>query len=289
MSERGLLDEWPELLARRATFRDTLAAYEPLLAAWAAWPADRVAPLALDRTACHAVWRRGIPLLASAAPALDPVALEPVVGAGLDFLAAAGEDLDAIQRFAEAWDRREVEPRELFPEAGRLGAAPLQARLGLSHECLGFLAYAALRPALGAFFRECRAHVADAPWDLGVCPFCGAPPGFSDVLEEGPRRLSCHVCGGGFRFVRLQCCYCGSRDARDVVRLQAEEKEEGYAIVACRSCRGYLKELDRRLRWNGGSALVEDWGSPHLDVVARRAGYWRAVPTLIDLRPPAPE
>jgi len=66
--------------------------------------------------------------------------------------------------------------------------------------------------------------------------------------------------------------------------LRAEEKDEGYSISTCKACHGYLKEVDRRLRWNAGSALVEDWGSPHLDLFAHRAGYWRAIPTLIQLK-----
>ena len=70
----------------------------------------------------------------------------------------------------------------------------------------------------------------------------------------------------------------------DEIRLVPEGlEEEGYAVTACKSCGGYLKELDRRVRWNGGRALVEDWGSPHLDLVARREGYWRPVPVLVAL------
>jgi hypothetical protein len=45
----------------------------------------------------------------------------------------------------------------------------------------------------------------------------------------------------------------------------------------------YLKELDRRIRWNAGSALVEDWGSPHFDMVAVNEGYWRPIASLIQL------
>jgi len=66
-------------------------------------------------------------------------------------------------------------------------------------------------------------------------------------------------------------------------RVSSKDQEEGYSIAACRRCRGYVKELDRRVRWNGRSALVEDWGSPHFDLVARRAGYWRGIPSLIDV------
>jgi formate dehydrogenase maturation protein FdhE len=71
-----------------------------------------------------------------------------------------------------------------------------------------------------------------------------------------------------------------------MVRLVAEGAEEGYFVEACRSCRGYLKGVDRRQRWNAGAPVVEDWASPHLDVYATRQGFWRATPSLVHLLPP---
>jgi hypothetical protein len=46
-------------------------------------------------------------------------------------------------------------------------------------------------------------ELGDSVWGLGVCPFCGAPPGFGDLVEEGRRRLACHYCGGGWIRVGL--------------------------------------------------------------------------------------
>jgi FdhE protein len=156
-------------------------------------------------------------------------------------------------------------------------------RLGLTAEAFGFLACAGVRPVLERYFAECRAHLAEGLWSLGVCPFCGAPPGFTDIVENGGRRLACHFCGGAWMFERLRCPFCGTVEAKHCVKFQAEGSEEGYLISACKACKAYVKEVDRRLRWNCGSALVEDWGSPHLDVLAHRAGYWRAVPTVVEL------
>jgi FdhE protein len=160
------------------------------------------------------------------------------------------------------------------------------AAAGVSGELLGFLACASLRPILEAYFAECRPHLAEGTWSLGTCPFCGAPPAFADLIEDGRRRLACHLCGGGWIFSRACCPFCGTVAARDLIRLLPDGTEEGYAVEACRPCGGFVKELDRRVRWNGGSALVEDWGSPHLDLVAERAGYRRAVPTLVQLQRP---
>jgi formate dehydrogenase maturation protein FdhE len=212
--------------------------------------------------------------------------LDEVLGPALDLLAGLEEDLTPLREFAEAWDLGQIKPSALLPEHGRIGAVEIQERCHLSQDALALLAAVGLRPALEAYFAECRPHVEGSGWDLGICPCCGAPPGFADLLEDGRRQLVCHVCGAVWIFGRLMCPFCGNRTAKDFVRLLAEDKDEGFAINACRACRGYIKELDRRVRWNAGSALVEDWGSPHLDLIAYRQGYWRPIPTLVQLAPP---
>lgn len=224
-------------------------------------------------------------MLAAAPPDIAHEPLEALLGPALEVLAGFDED---VGDFAEAWDRGEIGPSGLFPEPGRIGSVEVQERSHLSQDAVAFLAVAGLRPPLAAYFAECRAHVAGSAWDRGVCPCCGAPPGFADLLDDGRRQLACHLCGTTWAFARLVCPLCGNRTAAEFVRLLAEDADEGYAIGACRSCRGYVKELDRRVRWNAGSALVEDWGSPHLDLIAHRQEYWRPIPTLIQLAPPPP-
>ena len=88
---------------------------------------------------------------------------------------------------------------------------------------------------------------------------------------------------GAWGFAKLRCPLCGVEGTKDLNRLQAEGEDAGYAISGCRACRGYLKELDRRERWNGGPPVLEDWASPHLDVAARRAGFSKPLPALLDL------
>ena len=281
-----LLSEWENLLQRRPALRETLEPFSDVFSAWAAWAPGEIAPLRWTKEACHACWSKGQPLLAEAPPVISADSLENVLGSGVDVLAALEED---VREFAEAWDRGEIGPAGLFPQRGRIGSIEVQERGQLSQEALTFLAVAGLRPAFAAYFAECRQHLEAGEWDLGICPCCGAPPGFADLVEDGRRQLACHLCATSWTFARLVCPLCGNRTTRDFVRLLAEDADEGYAIGACRACRGYVKELDRRLRWNAGSALVEDWGSPHLDLIAHRQDYWRPIPTLIQLAPPAPD
>jgi hypothetical protein len=252
--------------------------------AWAEWQGDRPAPLRWSAETCRACWSKGVPLLAQAPPSIAADSLESLLDSALEVLVRLEED---VREFARAWDDGEIGPSALFPERGRIGSIEGQERSRLSQDALAFLAVVGLRPALAAYFAECRQYAEESEWDLGICPCCGAPPGFADLLEDGRRQLACHVCSMSWTFARLVCPFCGTRAAADFLRLMAEDAEEGYAVGACRSCRGYVKELDRRVRWNAGCGLVEDWGSPHLDLIAHRQEFWRPIPTLIQLVPPA--
>jgi FdhE protein len=287
MASLDLRDAWADLLRRRPAFQPALDVYGRLIEAMSRWvPGEETPPSPWVPEDCVARWERGVPLLAEAPLALPRAGAEELLAPVLEILAALGpETATAVQRFSELWDRGEAGPEDLLPAPGRLGSASLERAAQLSPALLGLLSYASLRPFLEVCMAPARAWLPEGLWRQGVCPYCGAPPGFGDVLEDGRRRLACHLCGGGWIFSRVQCPFCGNDRAREMGRLLPEGSDEGYAIETCQSCRGYLKGLDRRVRWNGGPALIEDWGSPHLDLAARRAGHWRPLPTLIDVEP----
>jgi len=270
--------EWIDLLQRRPSFRGALEPLGRVITAWESWTRGPRA-LRCDSAGARRLWENGEPLLALATPPMAPEEVEPLLQPALDFLAG----LEDTRVFVEAWDRGAIGPASLLPADGRFGSPELQERSRLTEVALAFLALSALRPALTAFFAECRPLVADGFWDRGVCPCCGGPPGCADLLEDGRRQLACHLCDTRWTFPRLVCPLCGSRATDDLVRLIAEGADEGFAIAACRACRGYVKEIDRRSRWNAGPAIVEDWGTPHLDLIADRQGYWRPIPTLVQL------
>jgi Protein involved in formate dehydrogenase formation len=282
----GLRAEWQEMLTRRRAMGDALALWTPVLEGWSGWQDPGVEPLKWSAEECRERWDRGVPLLAESAPIITPESLEDVLGPLMERLAASGpDDALALGRFAEAWDAGRIGPASLFPASGKDAAALLLEETGLSGHLAGFLAHAGLRPALETFFSSVRA-LPDGAWDRGFCPWCGGLPSYGDLLEDGRRRLSCHLCGGAWTAARLRCPFCQAWQSGDMVRLVGGGAEEGYFIEACLACRGYLKGLDRRERWNAASPLVEDWGSPHLDYYAAREGYWRATPSLAQLLPP---
>jgi FdhE protein len=277
------------MLARRRAMGDALALWTSVLDGWRSWDDTGVTPLGWSGEECLERWERGVPLLAEAAPAIAPESLEELLGPLMERLAAAGpDDALALGRFAAAWDAGTIGPASLFATSGKDGAPALQDEAGLPAHLAGFLAHAGLRPALETFFSRVRT-LPEGSWDRGFCPWCGGLPSYGDLLEDGRRRLSCHLCGAAWTAARLRCPFCQAWQSGDMVRLVAEGAEEGYFVEACLSCRGYLKGVDRRERWNAASPLVEDWASPHLDYYAAREGYWRGTPSLAQLLPPDPD
>src|SRR5439155_680298 len=248
MTIASLKEEWADLLSRRAELRGTLSVYDDLFDAWERWTPGRLTPLGWGREDCRRRWERGGPLLAAAPPPIRADELEELLAAAMERVVVLANDArPSLGRLAEAWDRGEIAPAALFPAPGRVGSRAVEEASGLAPEVAAFLAYGCLRPALDHYFTACRQHLDEHVWKVGVCPFCGSPAGFSDVLEHGQRRLACHLCGGGWTFARTRCPHCGNERSRDLVRLEPEDRDQGYLILGCNGCKAYLKELDRRV------------------------------------------
>jgi len=283
----ALMADWQALLARRPALGEPLRFWTAILEGWAGWkPPASLVPLAWSADECRGRWARGVSLLAEARPVIPSASVEELLGPVMERLAADGpEAVEAFQRLALAWDEGQIGASALLPAPDRDPAAWLLDRFGLGAHLGAFLPVTALRPALEIYFDGVRA-LPDGVWTRGSCPWCGGAAGYGDLLEDGRRRLSCHLCGGAWIAARLRCPFCESWNSRDLARLVAEDLEAAYFIEGCRACRGYVKGVDRRQRWNAGPPLVEDWGSPHLDLHAAREGYWRATPSLAHLLPP---
>jgi FdhE protein len=253
-----------------------------IVEAWAQWEPRGDAP-AWTRAQCEERWRRGVPVLAETALEIEPADVEDLLAIAMEAVTATKPDEAAGMRtLADEWDAGRLAPRAFLPTRGAVGEVAAHA-LGIRPAIVAFLGYAGFRPAIAWALRGAREVATDGVWSLGICPFCGAPPGFGDIVEDGRLRLSCHVCAGVWVFSRVRCPLCGADGPRDLARLEPGGADEAYFIGACTRCKGYVKHVDRRQRWNARGAVVEDWGSPHLDLAARQAGYWRPIPTLLDV------
>jgi hypothetical protein len=277
-----LRDDWADLLDRRRTLASSLVPYGPIVEAWAQWEPPDDAP-SWDASVCEASWRAGVPLLAASPLALEAPDVEDMLAVAMEAVTAARpEDAAGMRRLADEWDAGQLDPSAFFPTRGAIADAVSQ-RLAIRSAVAGFLAYAGLRPALAWGFTNARPLLLEHVWTPGVCPFCGAPPAFGDIIEDGRLSLTCHLCAGAWIFSRVRCPLCGADGPHDLTRLEPGGPDEAYSISGCSRCKGSVKQVDRRQRWNARAPLVEDWGSPHLDMAARRAGYWRPIPTLLEV------
>jgi FdhE protein len=258
-------------LAPMAAFREEVAA------ALAASGAAAVAPPRLDAYAAD--HRRGVPLLASAAAAVD---LAPA-GALLERLVAALSRGDVPPKLAE--DLRQLQPGGGGPAGaaviswltGRGEAPPSHAGLW---RFLGWSALSrALRPALDAF----EAWRDDAAWQRPECPACGAAPAMAQLPGGAGglarRRLACGCCATRWGFARLGCPYCGNAEPDRLGALEIEEEPE-LRIDTCGACTGYLKTYVGEGR---EGLLLGDWTTLHLDLLARERGFERRGASLYDL------
>jgi hypothetical protein len=286
MAILDLRDDWADLLKRRSALFNSLVPYHAIVDAWAQWEPSAEAP-GWDARECEARWKRGVPLLAETAIEIDAADVEDLFAVGMEAVTATRpQEAAGMRTLADEWDAGRIGPRAFLPAPA--GIAHEAARqLGLRADVVAFVACAGLRPMLEWALRGARSAEVDGAWSLGSCPYCGAPPAFGDIVEDGRLQLSCHVCGGTWIFSRVRCPLCGADGPRDLARLEPSGADEAYFIAACTRCRGYVKQIDRRQRWNARTPVVEDWGSPHLDLAARQAGYRRAIPTLLDVADPA--
>ena len=281
-----LREDWTDVLDRRRAFATSLIPYTPVLEAWAQWEPPADSP-EWNAASASERWRSGVPLLASSPLAFEPADVEDVLAIAMEAVTATRpQEAEGMRRLADEWDAGRVELTTFLPTQGGIGDS-LARQLAIRPAIVALLTCAGLRPALEWSLRGARGLLAEGVWSLGVCPFCGAPPGFADILEDGRRQLTCHLCGGAWIFSRVRCPLCGADGPGDLSRLDPGGADEAYFIAGCTRCKGYVKELDRRQRWNARTGLVEDWGSPHLDLAARRAGYWRPIPTLLEVASPA--
>jgi hypothetical protein len=279
--------EWADLLRRRERLATSLAPYGVIVEAWTLWEPSSMTEITLTADECARCWRDGVPLLAVTRPDIPAADVEDLMTSAMEAVTAVRPEFSAsMRRLADEWAAGRVGPAAFLPSPGAIAAAASQA-LSLPPEVAAFLACAGLRPALELALEPARAYLTDGAWGRGTCPFCGAPPAFADIVEDGRRRLSCHVCGGAWIFSRARCPLCGADASHDLLRLEPEGTDAAYFILGCTRCRGYVKEIDRRQRGDAKSPVIEDWGSPHVDLLARREGYRRPVPTLLEVATPS--
>jgi FdhE protein len=95
--------------------------------------------------------------------------------------------------------------------------------------------------------------------------------------EEGARWLVCGRCDAEWRFQRLECPFCGTRDQGNLAYFSGGQGL--YRLYVCEECKGYIKAID--LRHSQSEVLLPlEWiGTLDMDRQACELGYRPGEPT----------
>ncbi len=199
-----------------------------------------------------------------------------------DFAAGgAGEPARNVRRVLE---QGEIEPGSLMRASLLRQQEPIRMRathLGVSPDLVWLVAELSVGPLahrlqhaalVSAETADPKALAATRSWSRGHCPACRSWPAFAESWS-GHRHLRCSFCGADWCPPEETCVYCdrggnGFLTAADGDRLTRR-------LEFCRSCGGYLKQVDVEAPTPFALLPVLDLKTSDLDVGAVGRGYGR--------------
>jgi len=195
------------------------------------------------------------------------------------------EDVD---RISQAIEGGELDLRELFQKAAaedRTYMVEVSVKLKLQGGLLFFLAENSLQPIFEAYAQKLKEYVDQEEWWRSYCPICGSKPVMAELIgHERKKFLICSCCGYEWRFMRTKCPFCENEERRAFKYFFTEEDGKAFRVETCQKCKKYIKTVDTEELDEAFFPSVEDVGSLHLDVLAKKEGYTREVhPLGLDL------
>ena len=113
-------------------------------------------------------------------------------------------------------------------------------------------------------------------WEKGACPVCSARPSLATISQEGRRQLLCSFCGTKGPCDSPGCPVCRNHDPARLTTFSFEGEEE-FTVLACESCKAYVKTADKTLFARMTPDLVDLVSLP-LDIAIQKKGYKRLSP-----------
>jgi FdhE protein len=136
-----------------------------------------------------------------------------------------------------------------------------------------YLALEAIKPWLELCASEVQDTVREGAWSYEYCPVCGGSPIIGELSEEeGKKLLYCALCSTQWRYARLKCIFCGEADHKKLSYFSVE-KDVRNRVDVCKSCKRYIKIVDRRQVTEPVFPDLENIATLHLDMVAQSKGY----------------
>ena len=187
------------------------------------------------------------------------------------------------------WHGLVANVRALGGELGALGSRVgesevVEAALAGAWDALGddpdprlitWLDYA-VRPVLRAGYIATKQLIAEARWQRGICPACGALPSLAELRtpKEGEARtLRCGRCTAAWSYPRLACPACGEKDHAQLRYLHVDGEVDFRRAECCKACGFYVKGVARLDAIRDDELLEVDLETVGLDAMAIEAGY----------------
>jgi FdhE protein len=147
-------------------------------------------------------------------------------------------------------------------------------KLQLPEELMDFLATNIARLVLNSYAATVSKQLNLDQWDKGYCPICGDSPAMAKLTGEvGVRKLHCGRCETEWRYDRVGCPYCGTKDTNKLSFVTPEGSKQ-YRLYLCDQCKSYLKTVDER-QCGEVDLFCEDLATADFDKLASSEGYQR--------------
>ncbi|MEG6616604.1 formate dehydrogenase accessory protein FdhE [Peptococcaceae bacterium 1198_IL3148] len=147
-------------------------------------------------------------------------------------------------------------------------------QLQMSEELMDFLTTNIARLVLNSYAATVTKQLDLEKWKHGYCPICGDSPTMAKLTGKvGFRVLHCGRCETQWRYDRVGCPYCGTKDADKLSFITSEDNKQ-YRLYLCDQCKSYLKTVDER-QCGEVDLFCEDLATADFDKLASSEGYQR--------------
>jgi len=191
------------------------------------------------------------------------------------------------KNISQAVRKKEVDLEELFRrvlDGDKEYVDFIANKAGLHKWLLTFLAESSIKPSLEAYADSLKNHVDQELWWKGYCPVCGSQPERGELrIDGGERFLECSSCAFKWRFKRVVCPFCGNDKSEKLRFFNTKSDGKAYRVDVCDECKKYIKTIDFREVHEDVVPIVDDIGTLHLDIMAKKEGYTRGVPGILEM------
>jgi FdhE protein len=245
-------------------------------------PEIDVDPVDIDRGLLEVKNKEGFPLVNRTDLKMDIASATTLFKGLCESLKQNDKISKDIERITRAVDSGELDLVDLFEKTAREDRDYMRLvsdRLALQGGLLSFLAQNSLQPIFEAYADKLKDYVDQEKWWRGYCPICGSKPIIAELIgAERKKFLVCSCCGYEWRFNRIRCPFCDNEQAEAFKFFYTENEGKAYRVETCQKCKKYIKTVDTEELEEEIIPAVEDMGTLHLDILAKKEGYTREVP-----------